>query len=150
MLSVSAFLTPVVFLFLTVFWFKHFLSKQQEVLGELEIGDAEAQAAEEENDEADDAEMRVAAVTSVLKVDVAQACEIVNQCLDNLEKYDEQVSELLSTEEVQGAMSKDEWQLSEQHLQSLREKTKASNSLWLVVYFVSFCSCANFVVSILI
>ena len=106
-------------------------------MGELEIGDAEAQAAEEEeNDEADDAEMRVAAVTSVLKVDVAQACEIVNQCLDNLEKYDEQVSELLSTEEVQGAMSKDEWQLSEQHLQSLREKPRPATLFgWSFILF---------------
>eukprot|EP00435_Cladocopium_sp_Y103_P046948 s1730_g13.t1 len=118
---------------------------EKEVLGDPEIGGAEDQAEgeEEEADETEDAEMRVAAVTSVLKVDVAQACEIVNQCLDNLvtsvlkvdvaqaceivnqcldnlEKYDEQVSELLSTEEVQGAMSKDEWQQSEQHLLSAK------------------------------
>lgn len=97
----------------------------QEVLGDdVDVDDAEDAEGGEEDDP-EDAETRLSAVSSVLKVDVANACSIVNDCLDNLEQYNDEISELLCAEEVQGAMTKDEWQQSEQHLENLRNKAKA-------------------------
>lgn len=111
----------------------------QEVLGDdVDVADAEdAEGGDEEDPE--DSETRLSSISSVLKVDVTEACSIVNECLDNLEQYNDEISDLLCAEEVQGAMTKDEWQQSEQHLENLRDKAKAgilSRCFFVHVWFL--------------